>query len=73
MDYKKEKERRSKIKNGMNQSLKKIGRPKKIDDETLRKAYGKWLCGQITQREIAEIFEISERTDSRRFKKMGES
>lgn len=70
---KKEKERRDKIKQGMKNSFKKLGRPKKIDDDTFRKAYGKWLCGQITQREIAEIFEISERTVSRRFKKMGES
>ena len=51
----------------MKNSFKKMGRPKIIDDETLRKAYGKWLSGQITQKEIAEIFEISERTVSRRF------
>lgn len=70
---KKEKERRENISKGMKNSFKKLGRPKKIDDEILRKAYGKWLCGQITQREIAEIFAISERTISRRFKKFGES
>lgn len=69
---KKEKERRDKIKQGMKNSFKKIGRPKKVDDETLKKAYSKWLSGQITQREIAEIFNLSERTVSRRFQKFGE-
>ena len=69
----KEKQRRENISEGMQNSIKKVGRPKKVDDETLRKPYGRWLCGQITQREIAEIFNLSERTVSRRFKKFGES
>lgn len=65
-----EKKRRDNIRNGMTQSLKKIGRPKKIDDETLKKAYSKWLSGQITQKEISIFFNISERTVNRRFKSL---
>lgn len=57
----------------MQNLLKKMGRPKKVDDEAIRKAYGKWLCGQITQKKIAETIGISERTVSRRFKKFRKS
>lgn len=69
----KEKQRRANISKGMKNSFKKMGRPKIINDETLRKSYGKWLCGQVTQKQIADILGISERTVSRRFKKFRES
>lgn len=64
--------RRNKIKKGMQKSIKKMGRPTKIDDETLKKSYGKWLSGTTTQKEIAGILEVSERTISRKFKKLRE-
>ncbi|ALS38486.1 hypothetical protein ABID30_002205 [Enterococcus rotai] len=64
--------RRKKIKKGMQQSIKKMGRPSKIDDETLKKAYGKWLSGTLTQKQIAEILGVSERTVNRKFKKLRE-
>lgn len=64
--------RRNKIKKGMQQSIKKMGRPSKIDEETLKKSYGKWLSGILTQKQIAEILGVSERTISRKFKKLRE-
>lgn len=59
--------RRNKIKKGMQESIKKMGRPSKIDDETLKKSYGKWLTGVLTQKQIAEILGVSERTINRKF------
>ncbi|MBO0467486.1 hypothetical protein JZO73_08040 [Enterococcus plantarum] len=59
--------RRNKIKKGMQQSIKKMGRPSKIDNETLKKSYGKWLSGILTQKQIAEILGVSERTVNRKF------
>ncbi|MBO0421452.1 helix-turn-helix domain-containing protein [Enterococcus plantarum] len=67
-----EMKRRNKIKKGMQKSINKMGRPTKINDETLKKSYGKWLSGTITQKEIAGILGVSERTISRKFKKLRE-
>lgn len=68
----KEWKRRNKIKKGMQKSIKKMGRPSKINDETLKKSYGIWLSGTLTQKEIAEILGVSERTINRKFKKLRE-
>lgn len=65
-------ERRNNIKKGMQQSIKKMGRTSKINDETLKKSYGKWLSGTITQKKIAITLGVSERTISRKFKKLRE-
>lgn len=67
-----EMKRRKKIKNGMQHSIKKMGRPSKINEETLKKSYGKWLSGVLTQKQIAEILGVSERTVNRKFKKLRE-
>ena len=56
------------ISRGLNTSLKAIGRPKKISDEMVRRAYNLWNQGEIKQREIASNWGVSERTVRRHFK-----
>lgn len=58
------------IKKGMKQTIKPIGRPLKISNKKLEKAYQLWEIGKITQKQIAETFKVSERTINRQFKKM---
>lgn len=64
----KEESKGEKIKKGMKTSVKKIGRPSAITDNMVSKAFKLWEDGQITQKEIAEKWNVSERTVRRKFK-----
>ncbi len=69
-DELKEKKRRENIKKGMANSINKIGRPSKITEEMVKKAYARWRDGQISQKEIANSWGVSERTVRRKFAKL---
>lgn len=58
------------IKKGMENTIKKIGRPTKISTEQLKKVYQIWKTGEATQREIAKALNVSERTLNRKFKQL---
>lgn len=66
----KEQKRRENIKKGMANSINKIGRPSKITDEMVKKAFDKWINGQISQKEVANSWGVSERTVRRKFSKL---
>lgn len=65
----KEQKRRENIKKGMQNSINKIGRPSKITDKMIQKAFNKWKNEEITQKEIAQSWKVSERTVRRKFAK----
>ncbi|MBL1228020.1 HTH domain-containing protein [Enterococcus sp. BWB1-3] len=60
--------RNKNISRGLNSSLKNVGRPTKISDEMVNRAYSLWKQKKITQKEIADNWGVSERTVRRRFK-----
>ena len=59
-----------KISNGLNTSIKEIGRPSKISEEAVKRAYLLWKQKKITQQQIAVNWNVSERTVRRRFKRL---
>lgn len=55
---------------GLLNSMNEIGRPKKVSNETAKRAYLLCKTKRITQKEIAESWGVSERTVRRRFKEL---
>ena len=66
-DELKELKRRENIRKGMKKSINQIGRPSKITDEMLKRAFEKWSSGKVSQKEIATTWNVSERTVRRKF------
>ena len=58
-----------KISDGLNASIKEIGRPSKISEEAVKRAYDLWKQKKITQKQIAKNWNVSERTVRRRLVK----
>ncbi|WP_265458606.1 helix-turn-helix domain-containing protein [Enterococcus sp. HY326] len=56
------------ISKSLQTTLEKVGRPQKISDKQVEKAYEIWKTGKMTQREIALELGVSERTLRRYFK-----
>lgn len=56
------------ISKGLNTSLKNVGRPLKVSDEMVKRAYALWRQDEVKQKEIAANWGVSERTVRRRFK-----
>jgi len=57
------------ISRGLKTSIKQIGRPSKITEEAVKRAYRLWNQKKKTQKEIAENWNVSERTVRRKFAK----
>ncbi|MHC5373562.1 helix-turn-helix domain-containing protein [Enterococcus sp. LJL120] len=55
------------ISKGIQKTVKVIGRPSKISDKQIEKAYKLWKAKQMTQKQISNKLEISERTLRRYF------
>ncbi|MDT2531967.1 DeoR family transcriptional regulator [Enterococcus raffinosus] len=58
------------ISKGLNTSLKSVGRPIIISENSVKRAYNLWKKKKITQKKIAENWKVSERTVRRRFKEI---
>ena len=57
------------ISKGLNTSIKQVGRPSKISEEAVKRAYLLWKQKKITQQQIASEWGVSVRTVRRKFNK----